>query len=158
MKRFQFPLQAVLTLRLRAEHLALESYGRAVQAQKAAAEALGAAEEALADARRRWLNAMADGCPAARAAQMIEWSHVLHERRDLAGQALQRAELEAQQASQALLAARQQREAVEKHLEHQREKHQRAAEAGERKVLDDLVQHLDGQRLAATPPPETIWN
>ena len=116
MKRPHFPLQAVLTLRLRTEQLALERYARAVQAQKTAADGVSAAEHELADARRRWLNAMADGCPAVRAAQMLEWSQLLEKRREQAEQTLRLADLECHQASQALMQTRQQREVVEKYL------------------------------------------
>lgn len=155
MKRPQFPLQAVLTLRLRSEQLALELYARTVRARKTAEEAVTAAEQELADARRRWLNAMADGCPAMRAAQMLEWCHFVEKRHEQAGQALRLAESECNQASQALMQARQQREVVEKHLGNQEEKHGRAVEREERKVIDDLVQHRGSAALTA---PDTRWN
>ena len=108
MKRPSFPLQAVLTLRLRAEQLTLEHYARAVRARKTAEEAVIAAEQELADARRRWLNAMADGCPAVRAAQMLEWCHFVGKRREQAGQTLRLAARELQQidADEASLATR----------------------------------------------------
>ena len=155
MKRPVFPLQAVLTLRLRAEQLALEHYARTVRTQTTAEDAVTAAEQELADARRRWLNAMADGCPALRAAQMLEWSHLLEKRREQAGQALRLAEGECNQASQALMQARQQREVVEKYLGNQEEKHEREVEREDRKVMDDLVQHRVSSPLAAS---DTLWN
>ena len=148
MKRPVFPLQAVLTLRLRAEQLALEHYARTVRARKAAEEAVIAAEQELADARRRWLNAMADGCPALRAAQMLDWCGALEKRQEQAGQALRLAEGECNQASQALMQARQQREVVEKYLGNQEEKYERDVEREDRKVMDDLVQH----RVSSPPP------
>ena len=155
MKRPVFPLQAVLTLRLRAEQLALEHYARTVRARKTAEDALTAAEQELADARRRWLNAMADGCPALRAAQMLEWCHSVEKRREQAGRALRLAEGECNQASQALMQARQQREVVEKYLGNQEEKHERDVEREDRKVMDDLVQHRVSSPLAAS---DTRWN
>ena len=155
MKRPVFPLQAVLTLRLRAEQLALEFYARTVRARNTAEDALTAAEQELADARRRWLNAMADGCPALRAAQMLEWGHSVEKRREQAGQALRLAEGECNQASQALMQARQQREVVEKYLGNQEEKHEREVEREDRKVMDDLVQHRVSSPLAAS---DTLWN
>ncbi len=155
MKRPVFPLQAVLTLRLRAEQLALELYARTVRARKAAEEAVIAAEQELADARRRWLNAMADGCPALRAAQMLDWCRSLEKRHEQAGQALRLAEGECHQASQALMQARQQREVVEKYLGNQEEKHERNVEREDRKVMDDLVQHRVSSPLAAS---DTLLN
>ena len=61
MKRFQFKLQAVLTLRQRAEHEALAHYARMLQAGQAAREKLAESEAQLSEARRRWLHALADG-------------------------------------------------------------------------------------------------
>jgi flagellar export protein FliJ len=155
MKRPVFPLQAVLTLRLRAEQLALENYARTVRARNTAEDALTAAEHELADGRRRWLNAMADGCPALRAAQMLEWCRSLEKRHEQAGQALRSAEGECNLASQALMQARQQREVVEKYLGNQEEKHERNVEREDRKVMDDLVQHRVSSPLAAS---DTLWN
>jgi flagellar FliJ protein len=140
MKRFQFKLQAVLTLRLRAEQEALANYAHAIQAGRAAREKLAEAETELCDARRCWLNALADGIPAARAAQMRAHSHWLEERKERCEQAVRLAEVELEQASRRMVFARQQREAVEKHLANQREQYDRALAGEERKLIDDLVQ------------------
>ena len=155
MKRPSFPLQAVLTLRLRAEQLALEHYARTVRAKKSAEDAVAAAEQEVADARRRWLNAMADGCPAVRAAQMLEWCHFVAKRREQAGQALRLADVECNQGSHALMQARQQREVVEKYLGNQEDRYERDVEREDRKVMDDLVQHRVSSPLAAS---DTLWN
>jgi flagellar export protein FliJ len=158
MKRFQFKLQAVLTLRLRAEQEALANYAQAVQVKQAAAEKLAGTEVQLCDARRRWLNALADGCPAVRAAQMLEFSRWLEERKQQAEQTLRLAEVEVNQASQKMIQARQQREAVEKYLANQRDKYERELRDEERKTIDDLVQRSGANTLSASLVQDTGWN
>src|SRR6185436_18232796 len=54
MKKFQFKLQAVLTLRQREEQVALEGYSRALQSRQAAAERLAEIERDLSESRRQW--------------------------------------------------------------------------------------------------------
>ena len=142
MKRFHFKLHAVLILRQRAEQRALEHLGTAARARQAAAEQVTAAGRELTEARRRWLHEMADGCPALRAAQMLEWCRELEQRQEQAGGILQRAELLLAQASQQMLLARQQREVVEKYQDGQRDLYERELLAEERKLIDDLVQRF----------------
>lgn len=139
MKRFNFKLQAVLTLRQRAEQAAMEKYSRALARRKAAATSLENVEMDLSEARRQWLNALADGCPAAQGAQMLEYCHYLEEYKRKVEQSLQLAEVELNQASQKMLFARQQREAIETCLDHARDQHDRELRVQERKELDDLV-------------------
>ncbi len=139
MKRFDFKLQAVLTLRQRAEQAATEKYSRALARRQAAATSLENVEMDLSDARRKWLNALADGCPAAQGAQMLGYCHYLEEFKRKVEQSLQLAEVELNQASQKMLFARQQREAIETCLEHARDQYDRELRVQERKELDDLV-------------------
>ena len=107
MKRFEFKLQAVLTLRQRAEQGALAQYARAIQHRQAVVARFEEAEMALSEARRQWLNVLADGCPAARAAQVLGYCHLLEERKRQCEQTLNLAEVELNQASQRMLHARQ---------------------------------------------------
>lgn len=139
MKRFEFKLQAVLTLRQRAEQAALEKYGRAIQHRQAAAVRFKETEMELSEARRQWLNILADGCPAARAAQMLEYCHAVEERKRQCEQTLSLAEVELNQTSQRMLFARQQREAVETFLARQRERYDRKVREEDQKMMDDLV-------------------
>ena len=158
MKRLEFRLQAVLTLRQRSEQTALEKYGRAIQSRQAAADRLSALEMELCDARRCWLNALADGCAAARAAQMSGYCHLLEERRRQCEQALHLADVELNQASQRMLEARQQREAVENVLARQRERHDRDLRDEERKLLDDLVNRRPPVSFSGKHTTEGFWN
>ena len=138
MKRFEFKLQAVLTLRQRAEQVALEKYSRAIQHRQAAAHKVTEAEMELSESRRQWLHALADGCPAVRASQMLEFCHSLEERKRQCEQTLHLADVELNQASQRMLQARQDREAVEVYLTRQRELHDRGLLDEERKLNDEF--------------------
>lgn len=140
MKRFHFKLQAVLTLRQRAEQLALEQLGAAARVRQSAAAQVTAADMALSEARRRWLHEMADGCPALRAAQILTWCRELEGRKQQCEEALRQAELLVGQRQQQLLHARQQREVVEKYQGGQRDLYERELLTEERKLIDDLVQ------------------
>ena len=158
MKRFEFRLQAVLTLRQRSEQAALEKYGRAIETRQAAADRLSALDLELCDARRSWLNALADGCAAARAAQMLAYCHLLEERKRQCEQTLHLADVELNQASQKMLQARQQREAVENVLAHQRERHDRDLQDEERKLIDDLVNRRPPVSFSGKHNTEGLWN
>jgi flagellar export protein FliJ len=158
MKRFEFRLQAVLTLRQRSEQAALEIYGRAIQARQAAADRLAVEELELCDARRIWLNALADGCAAVRAAQMLGYCHLLEERMRQCEQALHLADVDLNHASQMMLHSRQQREAVENLLARQRQSHDRHLRDEERKLIDDLVNRRPPVSLSGMYTTESIWN
>lgn len=139
MKRFLFKLEAVLTLRQRAEQAALEKYSRAIEHRQTCVGRVAEAEMGLSDARRTWLHSLADGCPAARASQILYFCHLLEDRKKLSEQTLHLAEIELNQASQRMLLARQQREAIEKLQARQRQRHDRQVIEEERKMVDDLV-------------------
>ncbi len=157
MKRFEFKLQAVLTLRQRAEQAALEKYSRSIQHRQGAAERLAETEMELCEARRQWLNALADGCPAARAAQLLEFCHLLEERKKQREQTLHLAEVDLGQSSQKMLLARQQREAVEKFLDRQREQYDRRLRHEEHKMIEDLTQRRLVVSCSAIPADEDAW-
>jgi flagellar export protein FliJ len=158
MKRFTFKLEAVLTLRQRAEQTALEKYSHAIQHRQACAVRAAEVEMELSQARRQWLNALADGCPAVRASQMLGYCHLVEERKRQCEQTLALADVELNQASQRMLLARQQREAVEKYLERQRERHEQMVREEERKMIDDLVNRRSPMSMAGRISAENLWN
>ena len=158
MKRFEFRLQAVLTLRQRVEQKALERYARAIECRQAAAERFAQAERELSEARRQWLNAMADGCPAAHAAQTLGFCHSIEKRCEHCAQSLHLADIELNQASQQMLLARQQREVVERFLGRQRGEYDRLLRAEERKLIDDLVGRRPPMSLSGRSSIESSWN
>jgi len=158
MKRFEFKLQAVLTLRQRTEQAALEKYGRAIQHRQTTAAKLADAEMELSEARRLWLNELADGCPAVRAAQLLAFCHHLEEYKRQCEQTLNLADVELNQASQRMLLARQEREAVEQLMTRQRERHDRQAREEEQKLIDDLVNRRPVVSFSSKPVSDSVWN
>jgi flagellar FliJ protein len=158
MKRFQFKLQAVLTLRQRAEHVALEDYSRAIRNRMTAAERFEESTNELSETRRLWLKSLSDGCPAVHAAQAQRFCHLLEAINRKCEQLLHQADLELNLASQRMLAARQQREAVEKFLERQRRKHQRDVAEEDRRLIEDIVNFRRTAPFSDQPAPDTVWN
>lgn len=158
MKRFHFKLQAVLTLRQRAEQAALEKYARAIEHRQVCAARLAEEEMELSEARRQWLNALADGVPAARAAQMLGFCHLLEERKRQCEQTLNLADVELNRSSQGMLHARQQREVVETLVARQRERYDHRMIEEERKMIDDLINSRLPTPPSGQPVSDNFWN
>ncbi len=139
MKSFRFNLQALLTLRQREEHTALEHYAQSLLARQRAIEDLGVISRELDTLRLRASTELENGC---RAEDLMR-SHLHCQRLD--GER-NRCELVVAGAGRAtdlalrqLLTARQAREVVEKHRDHQRATHDRTLNRAEQRFLDDLV-------------------
>lgn len=158
MKRFQFKLQAVLTLRQRAEQTALEHYSRAMLARHAAMARLTEAERELSRAWKDLRQRMTGGCPAGEAQQRQQFCHLLDDRRRQCEQALSQAEVQLNQAFQKMLLCRQDREVIEQYLADQRQQHDRALLAEERKILEDLARRRDPGPVSWNPSPDQKWN
>ncbi len=158
MKRFEFRLQAVLTLRQRAEQEALECYGQAIRHRESVAARLRARELDLSDTRRRWLNELSDGCPAVHAAQTLAYCHLLDDLRAQAERDLAQADGQLNQASDRMLTARQHREAVENLLHHQLAEHESLVRLEEQKMLDDLVGRRSPVSSAGQLLQRASWN
>jgi flagellar export protein FliJ len=158
MKRFTFKLQAVLTLRQRAEQAALEKYARAIEHRQACAASMADVEMELSEARRQWLNALADGVPAVSAAQMLGFCHLLEERKRQCEQTLDLADIELNRSSQGMIQARQQREAVETLMARQRERYDHLVVEEERKMIDDLINRRPPVPLPGQPASDNVWN
>lgn len=139
MKRFHFSLQALLTLRQRAEQKALEKYASALLARQRALERADAVRHEQNEwwARRR--QELAKGCSAGSLDQWCASNHNLNEQRKAAENGVAQAEVSTNQALQSMLLARRDREAVEKHLHRERERYQRALGQEEQKILDDMA-------------------
>jgi flagellar export protein FliJ len=135
-----FQLQAVLTVRERQEHVALEKYGRTLAGLRQANEHWRAsqAECAVACAGRRAL--LARGGSAAELHQSNRYSQSLEERRQAAAAKLQTAQAGTEAARQEMLYRRRRREVVEKYLDNQRRIHALNASRTEQKWLDELGQ------------------
>jgi flagellar FliJ protein len=158
MKKFQFKLQAVLTLRQRAEQSALEAYSRALLVRKTAMTKLAETEKHLARAWADLRQQLAEGCAAARAQKAQEYCRLLGQQKQKGEQLLSQAEVELNRAFQKMILARQDRETVEQHLAGQRERHDRALLAEERKLIEDIVQRRSALAISWKPTPNKQWN
>jgi flagellar export protein FliJ len=147
MKPFRFTLEAVRTLRQQQEQKAMELYAAALLKHQQILARLDSIRQELDNGWRELAAKLAKGCAAAEAAQMHDYHRVLAKRRDETIVSLGAAERRVNAALQAMLAARRQREIVDKSCEHQKARHQREEFRAEQKFLDDLA----GRRPAGAP-------
>lgn len=139
MKTFRFSLEAVATTRKRAENVALENYAQALLLRAGALRQLEAAQHELDSVWGRVREEMVKGCTAAKAAQLRLQARLLGEDRTAREEALAHAERGANQALQQMLAARRQREAVDKLRGRQRLSYDRDIASDSQKFLDELA-------------------
>ncbi len=154
MKPFKFTLEAVRTLRTRQEKNALEQYGKAVQTREQAIAFLWQAREEMEKIFQERLS-LADGAPAAALAHLETWTGQVAAREKECLQNVQLASLRVETTWQDLMTARQEREVVEKFLDRQRERYDRALDREEQKTLDELAGR-QGAVNALTPA--FAWN
>ena len=150
MKAFRFTLEAVRTLRQRQENEALEAYAGALLARQQILDALAALEEQIARDFARTRQLLANSCTAAQAAQAQNYHRSLENKREESVIALGLAERRVHAASQAMLAARQQREIVDTFREKQHAVHQRLELREEQKLLDEFA----GRRVTSLHPAQ----
>jgi flagellar export protein FliJ len=139
MKAFKFTLEAVRALRQRQEQKALEQYAQMLSARQQAIARLETVNQELNAVWRELRGKFEHGCAAAEAAQANDFQQSLIRRRDECAVALGTAERRVNAALQQMLAARQQREMVDKFFEKQKSAHQRDQLRNEQKLLDDLA-------------------
>lgn len=139
MKPFRFKLQAVHTLRVRQERETMQKYADALLQRKLAMEKLSAIGREIAVAWTELRAELAEGCAAARILRMQAYCTSLEVRRSEANAVLQGAERAVNQAMQRMLAARQQREVVDKFQAGERSRYERELQRLEQKELDELA-------------------
>jgi flagellar export protein FliJ len=139
MKPFRFNLQVVRTLRQRREQQMMQRYALSLRAQRQAVVRLQLVQHELESAWRQWHATLLAGCPAAATTQAQRFFEVLEARRQDCLAAVRQSEQELQAALQAMLTARQEREAVDVFFDHQRQQHDRALQQEERKALDEMA-------------------
>lgn len=135
-------------MRRRQERLAMERYSATLQARVRAAEAVALAEQQRARASTALTQRLADGMPAAEALREQAHYRFMEAQRDTAQNALVAAENAIPPALNAMLQARNQREAVEECISRQRERHLRDQMVQERKMLDELALRRAGAARA----------
>ena len=139
MKPFRYRLQAVQMLRERREHEAAEQYALALARRAQALKRLEDVEHELGLARFEIQELVTAGCPVHQINRRQQFCVVIQERRNQCATDLQAAERTVQQRFAALLTARQEREAVEKHHAKCLQEHQRGLQREEQRWLDDLA-------------------
>jgi flagellar export protein FliJ len=140
MKAFKFTLQPVRTVRQRREQEAMEAYSRALLDQVQAAEQLRASEAALDAAQAEWQGISRQGCCASEMVKHAAHCHSLEAKRQEKMLRLADAERKANAGLEQMLAARQQREGLDKVLAKQRAAYSRDIARADQKFIDELAQ------------------
>jgi flagellar export protein FliJ len=151
MKAFRFTLEAVRTLRQRQEQEAMETYARALLARQQVLDLLADMDHRIARDFAQMRQLLAGRCTAAQASQAQSFHASLEKKRDDCVAALGHAERRVNAASQAMLAARQQREMVDVYGAKQHAVHQRLELREEQKILDEFaIRRVTALRSAQT--------
>ena|SRR2546425_7944684 len=145
MKRFRFSLEAVLTVRQRAEREALASYAESLLARERALERLAVLHHELSATWTHLRQELAAGCAAGRLDQLRHYCRGLEEELTRREEAVGHAERAVNHALRKMLSARQQREVVDKFRDQQRAQYDRKLTRENQKFLDELA----SQRAAA---------
>jgi flagellar export protein FliJ len=138
MKAFRFTLEAVRILRQRQEQQAMENCARALLVRQQAVDLLEAINQRIGSEDEHMRGLLGGGCVAAQAAQAQDHHAWLEKKRRDCLDALEQAERRLSAASQAMLAARRQRELVDVYCEKQLAAHQRLASREEQKIMDEF--------------------
>lgn len=148
MKKFHFSLQAIQTLRVRREQIALQQYAHALTARRQAMEALELLQHDCTVAWQLWQDVILTNATARELTQLHDYHSGLVKLR----QQCEATVLDAQQVVDLtwdrLQLARRQREAVDKFHSRQRNEHTRAVLREDQKFLDDLASRLSPLQLA----------
>lgn len=152
MKAFRFTLEAVRTLRQRRENETLEQYAQALVARQRVLDLLEAIDEKIVQSRGQLRKLLAEGCGADQAARAYAYHSAIEKRRDECVTTLGQAECRVNTASQAMRAARQEREIVDVHCEKQKGRHRRRESSEEQKLLDEFAsRRAPSIQLNSTP-------
>jgi flagellar export protein FliJ len=139
MKSFRFTLEPVLIIRERQEREAEERYGRALAAQRKALAALRDTELELDDAFAEHRRRLVEGSPVVILMQQQLYCAHIEATRKTAANAADAAEQKVKEAVLAMVAAKQQRDIIEKFRANQQADYDRQLSAEEQKMLDELA-------------------
>jgi len=148
MKPFRFPLEAVATVRKRTEGETLEAYARALLSQQQALKRLEAAQRELDTVWDQLRRELGRGCPAANMIRLRGHAEALDNGRRRHEATFQQAGRAVQQSLRRMLAARQQREVVDKLRNRQHRHHDRDEAKETQKFLDELATQRSTSALA----------
>lgn len=139
MKRFQFPLHAVLTLRQRQEQAALQVYAQALRRCEAVARSRQAVANELQAGWSLLETEVTSGAQATRLGQIHAYCRDRLERVRGLDQELEAARAAARREQDALLRATQNRESLERYQARQRRLYDYEVARMDQKVQDDLA-------------------
>ena len=145
MKRFQSPLQVLLPIREQQEQSALEHYARSLQQREKIPSQIAQIDQERTLLSRAWREEMREqSTPALELQRLAAWAESLQiKRKHLENQFIQ-AEKLVQEMLGRMMAARQQREALEKYLHMQRQAYNRQCAQEAQKVLDEIGSRNSG--------------
>ena len=139
MKAFNFPLESLRTLRKQREQAAQQRYARALAACDGAARVLQLAEVELKSGHALFVRELETGAPAGRLVQLRTWCSVLEIRRNECLAAFAEAKRNANDAFRVMTAAAREREALDHFHDKSQRLWQRAFQAEEQKMFDELA-------------------
>lgn len=148
MKPFRFTLEAVATTRRRREQAALEQYAQALLARQRALSRLESSQRELEATWTELRRRLETGSAAAKVAQLRGLSRALEEEREANEHAHAETDRKVNQALQQMLAARREREAVDKFRARQFLAHDRDIQRETQKFLDELATQRPAPSLA----------
>ena len=139
MKAFSFPLESLRILRKQRERTAQQRYARALALCEDAARALQQAEAELKAGHAVLVGELERGAAAGRILNLRTWCTVLEIRRNECAAAHAEARRDAGDALRLLTAAAREREALDRFHEKSERLWQRAFQAEEQKMFDELA-------------------
>ena len=139
MKAFNFPLESLRTLRKQREQAAQQRYARALTLCDGAQKVLQLAEEELKAGHVLLTGELTTGATASRIVHLQLWCKVLEIRRNECVAAVAEARRDANDAFQLMTAAVREREALDRFHDKSHAVWQRAFQAEEQKMFDELA-------------------
>jgi flagellar export protein FliJ len=139
MKAFNFPLESLRTLRKQREQSAQQRYARTLILCDGATRVLQIAEEELKTGHAMLVGELQTGAPASRLVNLRTWCAVLEMRRNECAAALAEARNNASEAFRLMTAAAREREALDRFHDKSQRVWQRAFQADEQKMFDELA-------------------
>ena len=153
MKAFNFPLESLRTLRQQRERVAQQRYARALVVCDGAAGVLQLADEELRAAHATLMAELQTGVTAGRIVNLRTWCTVLEIRRNECAAALAEARRSASEALRLLTAAARERESLDHFHDKSQRVWQRAFQADEQKMFDELAVQRQSAAISLIEKP-----
>jgi flagellar export protein FliJ len=151
MRAFHFPLESLRTLRKQRESAAQQRYARALINCDGAARLLQLAEDELKTGHGMLLGELQTGTTASRIIHLRTWCTVLEMRRNECGAALAEARRLASEAFRLMTTAVREREALDRFHDKSQRLWERAAQAEEQKLFDELAVQRQAPSIFENP-------